>query len=135
MGQGYTRNGGGGRGRGNTGHHFAWDSRAKQGGQLLATATKNKRIPALQTHDPPAGTGVAQQEFDDLFLLCTMLAAAFTDRVQRAASSTMLQQVSAYQVVINHDLGCLQKIEAAYRNQINRARPGSNKRYKTLWLR
>ena len=110
------------------GHHLDRNAGRAAGRKLLAGATENQRIAALQTHHVFAGLGERHHQRIDLVLLAGGRAAGLADQHLLGLAPGEVENFRRHQVVDQDHIGRLQGAYRAQREQLRIAGPGTNQR-------
>src|SRR5262249_47693990 len=94
---------------------------------LLAAASEDERIAALEPHDPPPPPRVHDQERGDLFLTERVIARGLAGE-DAPRARRLVEQPWVDQPVVHDHLGASQELEPAARHEAGISRPGADER-------
>src|SRR5262249_47807447 len=90
-------------------HNFEWHARATQLERLLAAATKDKRVAALETNHPLTGPTAGDQERSRVSLGDRRSATLLTDKDALGGVRAEVEQRGSDQPVVHHNLGAAEQ--------------------------
>src|SRR5258708_34365976 len=108
------------------GNNFEFDAGLAQSFHLFAGAAENERIAALEADNLQAQQRVLNHQRVDLRLADALAAKAFADVVDFGRRWNEGEDFRADQIVVQHDIGQLQKFEGFEREQFGIARTRSH---------
>ena len=113
---------------GDAGNDGVRNARLAQRRDFLAAAPENERIAALEPHRALAGARRFDQQCVGRVLSDAGLADAAPHRHPRRIAPRTIEHLGRHQIVVEHDIGILQRAQRLDRQKIGIARPGANQR-------
>ena len=98
--------------------------------ELLAAAAEHERIAALEPHDALAGARRFDQAAIDLILADAALPAPLADEHALGIASRPVEDRRRDQLVVEHDVGILQRMQRTQRQEVGIARPGADQKHR-----
>src|SRR6185369_12985816 len=101
--------------RGDAGHYDGGNVRLAQSLELLAAAAKDERIPAFEAPDSAAAARRLDQAAVDLLLADAGQSLALADEHALSVATRPVEHSLTDQIVIEHDVRALQRLQSAQR--------------------